>query len=107
MESLNKAIDTLKELTATVVDKKFPNQAYYVTLCVVTETATKAINWHLNAKFETLESANEYKSSLSDELYHINSTPPILKEEDYIEGKRIIAITKNGAPNLVYEEYHF
>jgi hypothetical protein len=107
MDDLNEAIDTIKELTATVVDKEFPNHGYYVTLCVVTETSTRAISWHLNAKFKTLESAQEYKSSLSEELYHINSTTPILKDDDYIEGKRIIAITKNGGPNLVYEEYHF
>ena len=75
---------------------------YYVTLCVKTESATKAIQWFYNAKFETLSSAEKYRNNLLPLVEAINSSPPNPNRIPNIEGERVLVITGNPAPNVNY-----
>jgi len=75
---------------------------YYVTLCVKTETATKAIQWFNNAEFGTLAAAQNYRDSLLNIVDSINNSPPNPKRIPNIEGERILVITQNPAPDIKY-----
>jgi len=119
LRRVDRELDTLIEETDFVMseywtnrllvetDKEVTGPGYYVTLCVKTESGTNAIQWGYNAKFDTQSSAENYRDSLIPLVDEINSSPPTPNRIPNIEGERIIAITDNHAPYIVYLEYKF
>ncbi len=118
--SLEHELDALEEdtdfvmsgyWTARVVgedrDKEVTGPGYYVTLCIKTDSGTQAIQWHYNAKFDTMASAKSYRDSLLSLVDQINSLPLHERGIPQIEGERIVAITDNPAKSIVYIEYQF